>query len=208
MKTANSKYSQKGFSLIGIVIIIIVVIAVLATVAINIPKVNQQITNTQTSQTSSQAIPGLDMVDGSNYTFYYPKGYVKLDKKYSDITVLYYAQPSKANTDEGITLAMDSVSTRMDTPSSESCKETLQFFLRKTKNVRIVDAKPVDYIKSHGCDFHTVDDSTKLVSNERNLWFKEGNDLNIYSANARYLVGAPQQEVDNLNLAINNFILK
>lgn len=212
---------QKGSSLIVIIVIIVVIIigaiALLATVVVNIPKNLQQSSSTikqssnvQQSKTTSQSIPGLDKVDMSSYIFYYPTGYVKLEKKRGDATVLYYALESKKDASEGIGLAMYPVNTRMDTPSTEFCMEFLQFFLRSNKNVRIVEAKPVDFIKSHGCDLRYVDDSVpnKLAVHEKQLWYKEGDDLNGYGVKASYLLTSSQSEKDTLDLAVNNFILK
>lgn len=225
MKTVNYKNVQKGFSPIFIVIIL-AVIGIGGFVLYNNSKNSQSSSpssaptnNNNQTQTSSQAVPGLDKVEGSNYVFYYPQGYMKLDRQRSSYygqAILYYALPSKNdNTDEGISLTTEPLSTRNETPSSEYCNEGARFFAARLnkmlgKKPRVAEAKPVDFVKSHGCDYSLVfDDADKhLVFNYKDLWFKEGEDFSAYSVIASYLTSAPQTEINSLNLAVQNFMLK
>lgn len=225
MKNVNyRKSAQKGLSPI-IIIIVLAVIGLGAFVFYNNSKKSQNsfpssspTTNSNQTQTSSQTVPGLEKVEGSNYVFYYPQGYMKLDKQrisYYGQPVLYYALPSKKDTDEGISLTTESLSARNETPSSEYCNERTQFLAARLnkmlgKKPRVAEAKPVDFVKSHGCDSSLVFDSgnTHLVFNYKDLWFKEGSDFSVYSVIASYFISAPQTEIDILRLAVQNFMLK
>lgn len=214
MKTSyKNTLSQKGLSPI-VIVIIFAVIGVGAFVFYNNSKslpITTSVNNSEgtNKQTQSEATTGLEKVDGDVYTFYYPKDYIKSDD-IGDARILYYVPQDRRDTKEGISLAKYSVTTRMETPTPDFCKEFLQFSLRGTKNVRIVDAKPVDFVKSHGCDFSYVDDSVpgKLAVHEKQLWYKEGEMLDGYGSKALYLLTSPQSERDVLDLAINSFILK
>ncbi len=217
MKIATyKKISQKGLSPI-ILVVILAVIGLGAFVLYSnskkspaTPSVNNSVSNNQQAQSASESLPGLTKVEGDVYVFYYPKDYVKSDKDIGDARILFYVPSDRKDTKEGISLAKYSVSTRMETPTSEFCKEFLQFSLRSTKTVRIVDAKPVAFVKSHGCDFTYVDDSVpgKLAVHEKQLWYKEGNNLNGYGSKALYLLTTSQAEKDTIDLAVNNFTLK
>lgn len=218
MKTVHS---QKGFSplvviIIGIIVFVLIVLLINAWVSYSsiqskTAAPNNQLSNQQT-QTSTQSIPGLEKIETDTYTFYYPKGYVKSDKDMGSAKVLYYVTDNKKDTKEGITLNMypTTTTTRMETPTSDFCKMFLQFSLRGVKNVRIVDAKPVDLIKSHGCDFLYVDDSVpgKLAAHQKHLWYKEGDNLDGYSSKATYLLTSSQADKETLDQAVNNFKLK
>lgn len=206
MKSSKKSSPQRGFSLIYVAIGIIVLglIVFLANQTTFFQGKNE-------SQEPSQIVmedSTLEKIDTDAYTFYYPKDYTKLDKKRSENTILYYASQNKDDTDEGITMSIAPISSRLDTPTSEYCKEFVQFALRSLKNTRIAEVKPVDYIQTHGCVYSYVEDDMKLVTKEKDLWFKEKNDYNVYSATARYLLHAPQDEKDYLNLAVENFMIK
>ncbi len=217
MKKASLKQkrtlSQKGFSpiyvIVGVVVLAIAVFALYSKNSQNSSSSNSIINNDQTQTAQPQA--ETDKIEGDTYTFYYPNDFIKLDKKRVADTVLYYGPPpSKASIDEGISLSISFVSKRMDTPSSEFCKEMLQFSVRGDKNIRIVTAQPVDFIKSHGCDFNYVRDyaDKKVVFHEKPLWFKEGDDLLIYDVTGSYLTTTSQDQQNSTNDAVDQFILK
>lgn len=217
MKTANKHLSQKGLSPIIIVVILAVIgLSVFVFYNNNSKKppastsINNSVSNNQPTQQTSETIEGLDEVATPSYVFYYPKGYVKSDKDIGSAKVLYFVAESKKDTREGISLNMYPVTTRMETPSSEFCMEFLQFALRANKNLRITETKSVDFVKSHGCDWLYVDDSVpgKFAVHEKQLWYKEGEDLSGFGAKATYLLTSTQSERDVLDLAVNNFILK
>lgn len=224
MKKAASKQkqssSQKGFSpiyIIGGVVVLAVVAFVLyssrgSQSSYNNPTENSpQTSNADQTQSNNDVNGLLDKVESSNYTFYFPKGYTMLDKK-QEVGPVFVYNNSENEKDPGRSISLDvyKVSTRMETPSSEFCKEFLQFSLRTQKNLRIVDAKPIDFVKSHGCDFSYVDDAIpgKLAYHEKQLWYKEGDNLDGYGVMSSYLLTASQIEKDSLDLAVNNFVLK
>lgn len=216
MGRSYKKLSQRGFSPLFVVVgVVILGVIILIAMKQQTPFIQQK-SESQVSDQTPINESKLEKIENETYTFYFPKDYIKLDKKRQADTVLYYAPaPSKASKEEGISLAISFVSTRMDTPSSEFCKEMLQFAVGndrniRDRNIRIVETKPVDYIKSHGCDFTYVSDGTDetVVFHRKPLWFKEGDDLLIYDVTSSYLTKASQEVQDNLNQAVNNFVLK
>lgn len=220
MKAAHRKnLSQKGLSPI-IIIIVLAVIGVGAFVLYNnskqtsTPTSTNNSANSQRTQTYPQAQDNsekVEKVESNSYTFYYPKGYTKVDEKVvNQATIITYQSPNKTNDKEGMRFVIEPLYSRMETPSSEVCKEFLQFSLRRTKNVTIIDAKPVDYVKSHGCEFHYVDTSVegRLIAHEKSLWFKEGDDIKTYTLSFFYLNTLYQQEKETIDFAIDKFALK
>lgn len=211
MKTVSKRLSLKR-GIAPIIIVIVLAVIGLGAFVLYSNSRNSQSSSSPSNKTEidNSTIPGLNKIAESNYIFYYPKAYIKLDKKRGSGTVLYYALEAKKESQEGISLAVESASERNETPSTEFCNFSLKFFLRLNKNARIVEAKPIDFVKSHGCDFLWVDDSVpgKLSYHEKQLWYKEGTDINVYWATASSLLNSPQNERDALDLAINNSILK
>lgn len=213
MKTALRNYStQKGFSPI-IIVIILAIIGVGAFIWKNssnsTSSSNTQPANIQT-QIDSKKVSGLEQTENSAYTFYYPKDYAKLDEKRKNDTILFYSSSKAKDSTETISLDVTSMSSRAETPTVEYCQGVAQFVHVGNKNFRIVDATPVDFIKSHGCSILYVDDSVqgKLYYHEKSLWYKEASDLNIYTVVVSYLLTAPQGVREPLDLAVNSFILK
>lgn len=222
MKTAHS---QKGFSplviiIIGIVALVLIALLINTWVAYSFiqsktASSNNQLSNQQT-QTSTQSIPNLEKIESNTYTFYYPKSYVKTDKKLpingkaADIVQLY-VKDNKSEIKEGIKLVVERAATRATTPTTESCQELAVFSMRGKLNPKLVDAGPVDYVKSHGCIIlYVASDSnnTKWDYYEKYLSYKEGSDTYFYDILSAYLANTPQEEQNKIKLAVDSFILK
>lgn len=209
----SKKISQKGLSPI-IIVIILAVIGVGAFLLYNSKNSQNPSANNQQTQTYPQAQDNLGKVEkmeGKSYTLYFPRGYTKVDEKVvNKSTVITYQNPNRTNDKEGMRLIIEPLYSRLDTPSTEFCKESLQFSLRATKNVTIVEAKPVDYVESHGCESLYIDTSVdnRLTAHEKNLWYKKGNDINAYQLSFFYLNNLTQQEKETIDFAVEKFALK
>lgn len=222
MKTVHS---QKGFSplaiiIIGIVAFVLIVLLINAWVSYSSVQSktaapNNQLSNQQ-PQTSTQSIPGLEKIETDKHTFYYPKGYVKTDKELpiegeeSD-TVQLYVKDNASNSKEGIKLVIERMATRATTPTNEVCQELAVFLMRGKLTPKLVDARPVDYVKSHGCViWYVASDSnnTKWDYYEKYLSYKEGSDTYSYDILSAYLANTPQEEQNKIKLAVDSFMLK
>lgn len=216
MKTATRKYSQKGLSPI-IIVVILAVIGIGAFVLYNSKTTqNSQSTSSQTNsrqtEVSSKSIAGLEKIETDKYTFYYPKGYVKTDKELpkGNTDVVYLYLKDNAAKDEGIKMSIEHITTRSETPTTESCQLLAKISTRGL-NPTFVDVRPVDYIKSHGCViWYTVNDSNnvKWQNYARYFSYKEGNDTDSYDIRAAYHSDTPEEEQDKIKLSVDNFMLK
>lgn len=217
MKTAHP---QKGLSPIVVVITLAVLgigafVLYNSKVSQNPQSTNQQISNNQQTQTSSESIPGLEKIETDAYTFYYPKEYVKTNKelqKSNGIEVAQlYLKDNTSKLGQGVRLSIVSMTTRPKTPTDESCRLLSKFATRGMTNPTIVDARPVDYIKSHACIiWYLVTDSNNIKWNryEKYISYKEGSDINSYELEAAYLSDTPQDEQEKMRLAVDSFKLK
>lgn len=202
---------QKGLSSIYIVVGIIILGLITFALYTFSSSQKQSPADDNQSQPTPETESNLEKVESQTYALYYPKGYTKSDEKIvSGSTVITYYPPNRINTREGMRLIVEPLQTRMETPSTEFCEKALKFMLRSTKNVRVVEAKPVDYIESHGCRYHYVDDSVegKLIGDEKHLWFKERDDIHMYRLAFFYLNSQTQQEKEDIQQAIDKFMIK
>lgn len=211
------KRAQKGFSPIFI-IIILTVVGIGGFVLYNNSKTSQKSPNNAQATTNNQSYPQaqdnlekVEKIEGKTYAFYIPKGYIKVDEKIvNKSTVITYQSPNRTNDKEGMRFVIEPLYSRLDTPSTEFCKTFLQISLRGVKNITVVETKPVDYIKSHGCELIYVDISieNRLIVHEKHLWFKEGDDINAYQLSFFYLNTLTQQEKETIDYAVDQFALK
>lgn len=212
MKTAK-KYSQKGLSPIAIVIIL-AVLGVGALVFYNSTNQKNTSSNSQQAQVNSDnntQQSKLEKIETEKYTFYFPSGYIPSSTKPQASTVLYYSPVNSK--DEGfglgISLAIQPLQKRITAPSEEFCKEAAQIQAKNTAAV-VVRAKSIDEGQSHGCEFVIAAKNTKdeSIINQKQLWYKEKEDVSIYAVHTLYLGSMPQEEKDNLDSAVEKFTLK
>lgn len=205
----NLPTNQKGISPIFVSALVVVILGSIGFAIFVYFSAQNRSTKNINIQKTINPVVGLETVSGDSYVFYYPEGFIKLDKKRGTNTVLYYAHKNKSTTDEAITFASFPPG-KISTPSLENCKELLSDRLGVRKEFTIVDAKPVESEKEFGCEFIYTKgvDESKLTYHARQLWRKSGDDERYYSATASYLDSSPQNEKDLLNLAVNNFTLK
>lgn len=157
-----------------------------------------------------------EKVEGDNYVFSYPKGYVKSEPREAPAgqrEILRYVNPStKAVEAESIALRVESLSGRMQKPDYQLC----------SKAAEDMRQKPDDEIKGEvahggkegwGCETvlkinigSGIDDSVVRV--EKSLWYETGDDFTVYSAIAIYYALASQDEAARLDLAVDQFTLK
>lgn len=202
-----TKYSfQKGLSPI-IVIVILAVLGISVFIIYNNQKPSSN--NNQQIQTNSQTDQSLEKIEASNYTFYYPKGYVSSSKKPQQTTVLYYTSTDNISANVGISLAIQQLQKRITNPSPEFCKEAAQIQAKNTSAV-VVQAKPLDYKESHGCEFIIAAKNTKdeAIIHQKQLWYKEKQDFSIYAVHTLYAGSMPQEEKDSLDQAVSQFAIK
>lgn len=217
MKIVNYRKNAKGLSPI-IIIIILAVVGIGGFILYNNSKISQQSLNNAEPTTSNQTYPQaqdnsekVEKIEGKTYTFYIPKNYIKTDEKVGNkATVITYQSPNRTNDKEGMRFFIEPLYSRNDTPTTEFCTASLQFFVRGVKNITVAEAKPVDYIKSHGCEFSYVDTSVenRLIAREKKLWFKEGDDINVYGISFFYLNILTQPEKETIDYAVDKFALK
>lgn len=218
MKTTSKKYSQSRFSALAIVISVIAVVAILAVVTMYLPKNSQQSPTTYTNnQTPSSTVPGIDKVDvsinGSKYSFYYPQGYVKYDKKVSQTTLYDYVKQNGTTNTPEITLGMTPHTTQGATMTSANCatllKQTTTIIGANDPNAK---SEAINDTNSQGCDFmFTVNPGSPdpQVQHYRTLQFKTGSDYNSYQVTSYYYqTSTSQEDKNNLDLAVKNFTLK
>ncbi|MDO8638048.1 MAG: hypothetical protein Q7R43_00615 [Candidatus Daviesbacteria bacterium] len=222
MKVAKYRkiISQKGFS--PIIIILVLVIAGFGILALSksknqekspIDNNNRPVTKEQPSVTSLMT-KYLDKIEELDYTFYYPKDYVKTQSPAKNVPVYYQNSKTTAAFPEFISLEVLSNNKLLEQPTYQTCVAIAEGTRKKGDDeIKVEVAKGLSGLgKGDGCKTITKSKvkgtSDYTVVYDKALYYTEGTNYNFYHVRAAHFASAPQDVISKLESAIDNFTLK
>lgn len=223
----NKFKSQKGFSPVLLIILIPAVVLFLL-FSFSVIKI---MVNPQEKQGEQQgglsvevATNDPDKVEGNNYIFYYPKGYINNQPNQEPKEILFYSRPDNPYLKEGmgISLFNDKDYKRPLNLTAETCALMAKNIVKNSlnpQNKTINSAEMVEDQRSWGCQIFITTKiggslgggqelQDEIHLHDKYMWYKVGSDDSLYLVEAKYFASLPKEEVDALFVAVDKFSLK
>jgi len=187
----------------------ILLIIVLLFVSLMVFRVGQRVINFTKDEMQEEL--SMDMVSGSNYKFYYPKGWVKGTEEGADLA--FFAVNEKGEqSGEGITLDTSSSSSELTPASEDLCNNLAQGMVSidPTLQGKVISVSVLDTNQTYqGCkiinSFVFADILT--TSEVKMIWYKDNRDNTVYASNANYFDSTPEDVVKIIKNSVNAFVI-
>lgn len=221
MKSAQQKYFlQKGLSPIAIIIIVLVVGLIAFVIYSKNTKTaviqEQSQVNLNNSQSINDSFSRItENIETDEYTFYYPKGYIKADPEEDDLVkgyeLAYKNSKSTAVFPELILLNVMNNNQKLGAVDHEKCKKISE--TRRQSTNEVIEVRVINDEKFQGCQFKSTDPidgvNDAVVSIQNWIWLKDQtNNTSVYVVKGSYYENASKDQSNIINTVVDSFVLK
>lgn len=148
---------------------------------------------------------------GTNYSFYYPKGWIQRQEEGS--VTGYFAKNDKGEeTGEGITLEISKGQSQMKTPNEELCQLLAQGMATINPQIqgRTQSVVVVNTTNYEGCkiiNLFTVN-GLPTTSEVKAIWYKDRRDNTMYLSQANYFNDTAEELKATIKDSVNQFSIR